>query len=362
MSAGFDNPILVEGFRGGSLEICHRGAVAVAQWGDSTWQERGLGDTDRPYFMRSASKFFQATPSVVGGIEERFGLDDRHLALMCASHGGEPRHVEVARSMLVAGGLSESDLHCGPHAPMYGPAAAALSLVEESSPGKIHNNCSGKHAGMMLGALALGHSPRGYADLDHPIQKAILDFTQRLSGVDASSIERKVDGCGAPTYLMPLKAAARAYASFATAAAAAAEGATESVPPQLSVAESVAAARLIAAVRREPAMIAGKDRFCTALVEATQGRVLVKLGADGFYGGMIPERRLGFALHIDDGQRNASERVVGELLRRWGLLGVAPALERFLSSRRLNCAGEPIGEFRSLDVPGIEIPRPSVGF
>lgn len=338
------HPVLLEGFRrvrdasgprGEGVEIRFRGVVAVARAGRIEWT---CGPAEGELsFLRSAAKFFQAIPSVADGIEQRFALDDRALALMCASHGGEPAHCAVARGMLTAGGLDEGALHCGPHLPMHAATTARMTARGEAA-GRIHNNCSGKHAGMMLGALARGEDPRGYAEPDHPVQGRIRELLGRISGIGEESLAFGIDGCGVPTFYLDPAAAARAFSIVAAGA------------EPLTGRERSAAARLLEAVRRRPHMIGGEGRFCSAVVEATKGRALVKIGADGFYGGMIPERGLGFALHVDDGSWNASERVCAEVLVREGVLDEEglKRLAPWIAPERLNCAGEVIGGFRFL--------------
>jgi L-asparaginase II len=337
------NPVLLEGGRqiwvdgapgGLSIEIQHRGALAIARKGRV---EFALGQSASGAFLRSAAKFFQALPAVADGVEDRYGLDERALALMCASHGGEPAHCEVARDMLARGGLGPEDLHCGPHAPMHLETAAAMRHRGDPF-GRIHNNCSGKHAGMMLGARARGEDPQGYADPAHPVQLRIRESLSRLTGLAPRDVGYGIDGCGVPTFVLDLETTARAFSNFCSGAG------------RLEEREKAAARRLIAAVRARPHMIGGEGRFCSAVVEATGGRALVKIGADGFYGGMIPEAGLGFALHVDDGSWNASERVCAEILAREGVLDEAGRrhLAPWIAPERRNCAGEVIGSFRFL--------------
>ena len=327
-----ENPVLIERDRGGDLEAWHRGAYCAVR-GDEVLMQ--AGQVDAPYFMRSAAKFFQALPAVLAGVHDRFRLNQRELALLCASHGGEPCHVEVAARLLAAGGLEVDDLICSPHPPMHAPSAAAL-MKDGSAPTRLHNNCSGKHAGMLLGILASGGETSGYANRDHPYQIRIADLLARFAGIEPAELRVHVDGCGAPTFNLPLKAAARAYGNFGRP--------PEEFEPQLHEASAV----LRAAVTQEPLMIAGHDRFCTALIEATRGRVLAKMGADGFYGATIPGEGIGIALHIDDGSIHASERVLARLLVRLGAIGgeEAEVLGKYVGPMRRNHAGDVVGSVR----------------
>lgn len=331
---GMVNPVLIELRRGGAAEAFHRGRYAVWRDGDVVDE---AGEATAPVFVRSGAKYFQALTCLLAGAGKRFSLNDAQLALMCASHGGEPRHVEVAASLLACGELDVSLLACGPHRPMHGPSARALRENGEE-PTVLHNNCSGKHSGMMLAALAMGEDPAGYCAFDHPIQARIVDVMAELSGVDVTEITREIDGCSAPTLRLPLRAAARAYARFGA--------------PDDALGDAVRddAARLRRAVIAEPLMIAGHDRFCTALIEATSGRVLCKVGADGFYGAMVPELGMGIALHVDDGATSASERVLAAVLEKHGVIGAAEVarLQAYLATERKNHAGTVVGEVRSV--------------
>ncbi|MEZ6194114.1 MAG: asparaginase [Planctomycetota bacterium] len=323
------NPVLIVGDRGAGPERWHRGALAVARGGEIV---AAVGRIEDGAYLRSAAKFFQALPAVLAGVEERHALGDRELALMCASHGGEDEHLAVARGMLARGGLGEDDLACGPHPPMNA-RCAALMLARDEAPRRIHNNCSGKHAGMMLGALARGETPSGYERPDHPVQRRIFEVVARLSGGTPSGTVFGIDGCGVPTFRLTLADAARAFGRFAARDA--------GLPPDWRA----GADRLLSAVAAAPEMIGGAGRFCSAVARLSGGRAIVKVGADGYYGGMIPAAGIGFALHVDDGDRGASERVCAEILRRFGgLEGVPPeALDPWLDPRRLNCAGAAIG-------------------
>lgn len=336
-SEKYANPVVVEFRRGGAPEAWHRGAWCVRRNGAAL---AAAGDVDRLYFMRSASKFFQAVPTVLAGAAERFGLGDREIALMCASHGGEPDHVETVRGMLDRAGLGADDLACGAHAPLYGPAAAALR-ERGQRPTRLHNNCSGKHAGMMLGALAMGAPTSNYVDPAHPIQRAIVDLVRDLGEVGGDAFEVMIDGCSAPTFRTSLLHAATAFENFAAP------------KRRMGAAFAAAAHRIVGALEREPRMIAGTDRFCTTVIEATRGRVFAKVGADGFYGAFAPKDGIGIALHIDDGNWSASERLLTALLDALGLVDerAKAALARFDERVRRNHAGLVVGDVQ-VSLPG----------
>ena len=198
--------------RGDLVETIQRGHVAVVD-------VRGhliasSGDPEATSYMRSVAKPLQATMLVQSGAAERFGLTGPLLAICCASHQGEPSHVAAVREVLARVGVPESALQCGVHAPAYTPAAAALWRAGEE-PGAVHNNCSGKHAGMLAAARALGAPLEGYLSLDHPVQQGILANVAALAGVPRERIVIGVDGCSVPVHGLPIRAMAYAYAHLA---------------------------------------------------------------------------------------------------------------------------------------------------
>ncbi len=132
---------LIETFRGGTLECTHFGAVAVA---DTAGQAVAhAGDAHWRSFTRSTLKALQALPFVQAGGPQLFGFSRENVAMMCASHSGEPMHVAQVQGMLDKAGLTYKTLQCGCHVPYcveegVGPAP---EVIDER-----HNNCSGKHA------------------------------------------------------------------------------------------------------------------------------------------------------------------------------------------------------------------------
>jgi L-asparaginase II len=327
------NPVLVHVTRGGIVESRHRGAFAVAD--ASGGLAVALGDIVEPIFPRSAIKAFQALP-MVEMAADRFGFTDAELALACASHGGEPEHVRGARAMLAKLGLSESTLECGAHWPYAAEAQHALAAAGER-PGPIHNNCSGKHAGMLALALALGADPKGYTDVSHPVQRTIAATLRDLCGIEPDAQACGTDGCSVPTWAMPLEAWARGFARFASGSG-------------LSPERQHAARRIMAAVRNHPFMVAGSGRFCTKLMQAVP-RAFVKTGAEGVFCGAVPHAGFGLAVKCDDGAGRAAEAIMA------GLLAHLPAwtpdeearLRSFATVPVTNRAGREVGQLRALE-------------
>lgn len=270
------------------------------------------GDPRVPTFLRSAAKPFQCLPLLLAGIAERYSLSAADLALICASHGGTPEHVQRAQGLLARGGFGAADLLCGAHWPMDAGAAQRLR-EEEMEPTPLHNNCSGKHAGMLLACQALGLPVDNYLDPDHPWQRRILRHVADFCGMPEEAVGLAVDGCGVPTYHVPLAAVARGYAILADPAAAGLGGETAG-----------AIRRIVLAMTGEPAMVAGPGRFTTRLMEVTGGRVLGKEGAEGFYGLAVRGPvALGVALKVADGGERCRDGVVLDVLRQLGSLSGA---------------------------------------
>jgi L-asparaginase II len=284
-------PVLVEALRGGIVESFHRGSVAIVDAGGAV--HTAWGDIDRPVFPRSAVKLLQALPLVASGAADALGLDDAELALACSSHNGEPVHVRTAASMLAKAGVDAAVLECGAHWPYHDASLKALVAAGES-PGALHNNCSGKHAGFvclacrMAGGAPLAGFVRGYVQPDHAVMRTVTAALQSATGFDLSRTARGVDGCSIPTYAIPLRHLAHAFAKVAAGHGLGAE-------------HDAAARRLRAAIAAAPQMVAGSGRVDTRLMAHFGSRVCCKGGAEGVHCIALPELGLGIALKMDDG-------------------------------------------------------------
>lgn len=321
---------VVEILRGEVVESRHRVHIAIVH------AEQGLtacaGNPAHVSFVRSAIKMFQALPFVEEGGVERFSLTEEELALCTASHGGEPFHVAAAQSILAKAEMHEPDLACGPHPPMHVPSAEALRRAGVK-PSRIHNNCSGKHSGLLAFTRQSGWQTRGYHEIDHPTQQRILTTLSKWMDVPAEDIEYAVDGCGLPTFAIPLDAVACGCARFAAAAA-------DGQP---------APARLFQAMTEHPEYVAGTDRLCTDLMRAAGGSLFAKVGAEGFYCAGIPSQRLGIAIKVEDGATRASEPALIATLRDLNALGAAEVarLSRYAEPPILNTRGEVVGSIHA---------------
>lgn len=284
------NPILIDVTRGGLVESTHRGAlVLVSSRGETVL---ALGDGSRPVFARSAVKALQCLPLIETGAADRFGFGSAEIALACASHTGTARHTALASAMLAAVGLTETALGCGAHMPL-GERAAKDLLRSGGRPTVLHNNCSGKHAGMLATAVHLGESQEGYWETTHPVQERIRTLLVEITGAVLSADLCGMDGCSVPTWAQPLSALALAFARF---------GCGET----LAAKRREAARRILAACWGEPELVAGPGRADTLVMARLPGQVFLKTGAEGVYCGAFPKLKLGFALKIDDGATRAS--------------------------------------------------------
>ena len=296
------NPVLVNALRGSAVESVHRGAMAVLDAdGAVRW---ALGDIDRPVFPRSAVKVLQALPLVASGAADELGLSDEELALACASHNGEERHVRTAAAMLAKAGLDAAALECGTHWPYLDSAVRTLARGGRE-PTALNNNCSGKHAGFLCLACALHGRTKpdlqrfitGYVAADHPVMREVAGALQAATGFDLARTARGIDGCSIPTYAIPLRHLARAFARVGSGVG-------------LSEGHARAAKRLRTAVARAPFMVAGTGRFDTRVMERFGERVFCKVGAEGVYCAALPEAGLGVAIKIDDGNNARAAEVV----------------------------------------------------
>ena len=316
--------------RGALVESVH--AAAACAVSASGRVALALGDIDAPVYLRSAAKPFIAAEVVRSGAAERFGLTPRELAVVAASHGGEPFHVAAVAGLLAKLGLGPEALRCGAHPPTYEPAAAALA-ASASVPSPLHSNCSGKHAGLLALALHLGADTATYLEATHPAERAALAFCARMVGEPPEALPLGIDGCGIPVFATSLRRGALAFARLATLAGIADDDAA-----------SLATVR--AAMVAEPAYVAGTGRFDTALMLATGGRIACKAGAEGVHGGALVREGLGLALKVQDGATRAVAPVA--LAAYAALGGTEPderaALAAFARPIVRNVAGDPVGE------------------
>jgi L-asparaginase II len=320
--------IMIHVIRGNTVESIHRGHAAVIRN-----QGKLIGHVGNPgyeTYIRSTAKPLQAITVIESGAADRFGFTPAEIALMCASHNGENQHVAGVRSMLAKIGLDEASLQCGIHDPY--DAASAMEIRQAGlSPTRLHNNCSGKHAGMLALAVHRGDSIEGYTSKEHPVQQSMLSSISAMADYPQERISIGVDGCGVPVFVLPLHRLAMAYSRMA--------GTTQA-----------AASTIIQAIASHSYELAGRGRFDTRLAQATSGRIIGKMGAEGMYAAVHREEGTGMAIKIEDGSSRALYPAVMEIMIQ--LEWLRPEEKRELASFHCpllhNRAGDPVGRLESV--------------
>src|SRR5262252_1262865 len=328
------NPVLVEVIRGSLVETRHRGAIAVSDAEGKT--VFAIGDVASAIFPRSAVKALQALPLIMEGAAECFGLSDEELVLACASHSGEAAHVAGVARMLAKAGLDPSVLRCGAHWPVAQAAAAAVA--RSGAPSPLHNNCSGKHAGFLCVARALGVDHDDYWRPEHPVQRLVRNVLEDFTGAALGEACCAIDGCSVPTWAVPLRNLAHGFAKFGTGRGMSGERAR-------------AAVRLRQACANKPWYVAGTDRFCTEIMQLFGERVFVKTGAEGVYCAVLPKQGLGIAIKCDDGSSRAAQAITAAVIARFLPLAASEraTLERFVAPSLRNWNGFEVGQIRMAD-------------
>lgn len=314
---GSEPPVVAEVVRNDVVESVHRGSViGIDARGDAVLE---IGDVDGQMFARSALKPLQTLALLRAGWQPG---DDEEIALACASHSGEPAHLDVVRRMLRAAGLDERALDNTPDLPLDTEAARAL-LRSGGEPDRLHQNCSGKHAAMLATCVANGWPLDGYRTPSHPVQLAVKETLAKETGDEIAYTA--VDGCGAALFSCTLRGLARAFARLASA-----HGTTS------------AEARVAAAMRAHPWLVGGTDRDVTMLMSSVVG-LTAKDGAEGVYAAATTDGRA-VALKVADGAGRPRAPIMVAALRRLGVDG--DGLEQ-LATRPVLGHGEPVGEIRA---------------
>ncbi|MCI0338973.1 MAG: asparaginase [Acidobacteria bacterium] len=338
----FPAEALVEVTRGALVEATHHGFIAVVDASGKLIAK--AGDLEKRTYFRSAAKPFQCIPIISSGASEHFKLTQRELAVITGSHSGEAIHLETVLAILEKIGLTESSLKCGAHAP-FDEAALKLMRAEGRQPQALHNNCSGKHAGMLAFARFLNEPVDDYIEPSHPIQRHIRDVLAHFAAVPADEIAIAVDGCSAPVFAMSIGAMARSYSRLVG-------WKYSEIEPALAA----AAERVVNAMIEYPEMVGGTHgRLDTDLMRAARGQIVSKVGAEGVQLlGVRPcesyPKGLGIAIKIEDGDiRRARDPVVIETLRQLGLLDheQLAQLSKYARAKVYNHRQIEVGEVRT---------------
>jgi L-asparaginase II len=288
--------------RGDATDSIHYGSVAVVD--GSGRVIFAAGDPSFVTMTRSALKPLQALPLIAAGGAERFGFSAEQMALLCASHSGEPRHVTAVADMLRRAGCQPDQLQCGVHPPLFYAARDELPPAGVSFT-VLQHNCSGKHAGMLAYCRHCGLPTETYLSRDHPLQSAIRQAVAHLTGVAEASLVGGIDGCSAPNYAVPLSALAFAYARLAG---------TEDVR------YGRAPVALAEAMSAHPEMVSGERRNDAVLMRAGRGDWVTKVGAEGVQAIGVRSKRWGIAIKVVDGNARGLHPATVAVLEQLGLL------------------------------------------
>ncbi len=344
-------PVLVEATRGAvkGRETRQAGAIAVVD-GDGALVA-AIGDVDVPFPLRSTTKPFQLLPFLLDGLHQDSprGPEERlaDLAVMMASHAGEPMHTERVKGILDAYGLRSEALLCGAHWPYSASARDALTCSGEL-PSNLHSNCSGKHAGMLAVCQKKGWPLESYIEAKHPLQRRIHDIVAVLCRAQSTPLLHSIDGCSLPTHWVSMRGLAHMYAALAH---------PESAPDveQRTIREELEL--LFKAGTRHPEMVAGDGFFDTRLMASFDGRLFAKGGAAGVYAlavtptGAFP-RGLGVAFKVEDGDGDSRARpvIACEILRQLeiepGKAVPVETLEELAGATIKNVRGLHVGTYR----------------
>ena len=282
-------------------------------------------------FTRSTLKALQALSFVQSGGARDLRFASQDTALMCASHSGEPMHVEQCQSILDKAGVTYKRLQCGCHVPYYveqgvGPAPAHIDE-------RMHN-CSGKHAGMLAHCVTSGWSLDDYLDPAHALQQSIRSHVARACRIDESEMKMGIDGCSAPNYAMPLSALATGYARLASGMR----------DPEFG--ESFE--QLASAMTAHPELVSGTGRSDLAFMRAGRGDWVTKVGAEGVQAFASRSRGQAFAIKIADGNKTALYAATVEVLDQLGWMDdkQREALESWRARDIVSVRGAKVGERR----------------
>lgn len=290
--------------RGANVESQHLVSAVVVDSQNNT--RISWGATDIKIYPRSSIKPIQALAVILSGAYEKFKISDQELALACASHNGETEHVDAVSAWLSRMNLAIHDFECGSHLPSNSKASASL-LKQNKELTAIYNNCSGKHAGFLATALAMGVNTQGYVQMNHPVQKLIREVIEDFCSEKISESDIAIDGCSIPTYFLHMKNLALAMARL--------------VDPMELPEKYHKASRMIYQVYVDnPFYIAGTDRYCTRMTTVLQKKALVKTGAEGVMFASLLDQKLGVVVKAHDGASRASEVAMSWILKELGLL------------------------------------------
>ncbi len=295
--------VIIKKYRGNILDIQGHGVVAVVDSNGNTIYSKG--NTDTVVYARSGAKLMQALAPLSLGAEKTFGFTEKHIAQICASHSGEQIHLDTVREILEKIGLDESYLQCGAHYPINPDVTAKMKLSGET-PTNIHNNCSGKHSGMLTAAKLLNMPLENYYKKNNPLQNKINDIISTICDFTLDEHYIGTDGCGVPVHSMPIWHFAYGYARMSDETKLG-----ELAPHAQKVIESIAAF---------PQYTSGTERLEYKILSKYPKKIILKSGAGGFMGGILPEKNIGLAIKAIDGNGEHRDLMAIELLKKLDII------------------------------------------
>ncbi|HEX9916688.1 MAG TPA: asparaginase [candidate division Zixibacteria bacterium] len=290
--------IVAKVYRNDCVESVHCGSIVVVDSkGEIIYQ---LGDPYFKTYFRSSAKPFQIIPVLKSGAIEKYNITEKEIAVMISSHSGEERHVKTVSSILKKIGLSEKNLQCGTHPPLYLTELGILPRKEDKfSP--LQHNFSGKHSGMLLLTVHKGWDVKTYLNPNHPTQKIILKTIADICEYPLNKIRVGTDGCGAPIFYIPIYNMARGFA-------------------KLAISEDIYLKQVVRCMSKYPEMVSGQNRFDLVLSQTLDKRGVCKGGAEGLHSTALLEKGWGVVVKISDGNHRAIPPVALEALRQMGIL------------------------------------------
>jgi L-asparaginase II len=323
-------PILATVLRGSAIEGRVRGHVAVTDASGTVVHSAGSPDVETT--LRSCVKPIQALPFLRLAADP-LEASGPEIAVACASHQGEDEHVATVRGLLTKAGVPEGALGCGPQIPSDEATARRL-LASGGVPRPIHNNCSGKHAAMLVTCAVMGWPLDGYMELGHPCQQAVSGALQEMLHLDLDSVHRGIDGCGLTTYGVPLAAIARGFAAGSADAA---------------------FRRAQDAMAAHPFLVAGTGRFDTALLEVAGAGLTAKIGGAAVWAAVVRPGGPGIAIKLESGGGDAIPVVAIAVLQHLGVLSsnLPARLRPFATLTMRNWAGRDVGAIRAVPLASV---------
>ncbi|EFM10525.1 L-asparaginase II [Paenibacillus curdlanolyticus YK9] len=307
--------------RGGQVENVHNGHIAVV---DSDGRlVAGVGSPDVLTFMRSTAKPLQAIPILRAGVIDAYGLTNEAIAMLTASHRGEPAHLAALLTMLRQTGVKEEQLVFHAGLPLDGDARDEW-IKQGGPPRKLFHNCAGKHIGL-LAACQLNDWPMtGYAEPDHPIQQEIKQWISFAADVPVSSLSGGFDGCGLPVYAIPLRKLALVYARLAAP------------PTGWEDTTRAIIERITSSMNERPELVEGTGRLASLLLSGPQA--IAKSGAQGVFAVGLRQERLGLIVKVSDGTEPAWPIIVSEALKQLAAMGIIDQKASQTLSGRIDAA------------------------